>query len=255
MESIKKKLGNALDKFYEILPGNYWAFIGAIFGFLVFLVSTLLHSLTAPVNIFTQPVSSLGWGPNGSELVFKIGLIILGILLAPYILYLTRLLWTKSGEDHSKLRNLLNTLGIITALIAVIGLFNVSLWGNVYTQPEFLWHLIGAFVYFFFTMIFTIIFTISMILSKNWSKTQVIFTIIMIIEFIPFLIFSVELLIDPELINAILNPNLDERVAVFIPLMAQKIWWNFFEWLNVLSTLVWIILTGIYTVKLERNSK
>ena len=221
----------------------------------MFLLAVILHSLTVPVNIFTQPVSSLGWGPNGSEPVFKIGLIVLGVLLAPYILYLTRLLWAKSGEDHSRLRNLLNGLGLITALIAVIGLFNVSLWGNVYTQPEFLWHLIGAFVYFFFAMIFTFLFTLSMILSKNWNKAQVIFTIIMIIEFIPFLIFSIELLSDTEIINAILNPNLEARVAVFIPAMANKIWWNFFEWLNVLSTLVWMILTGIHTVKLERELK
>ena len=255
MESVKNKLGNVLDKFYDIIPGNYWAFIGGVFGFLVFLISTILHSLTDPVNIFTQPVSSLGWGPNGSEPVFKIGLIVLGILLAPYVLHLTRLLWAKSGEDHSRLRNLLNGLGIITALIAVIGLFNVSLWGNVYTQPEFLWHLIGAFVYFFFAMIFTILFTLSMILSKNWNKAQVAFTIIMIIEFIPFLIFSIELLTDADLINAILNPDLGARVAYFIPAMAEKIWWNFFEWLNVLSTLVWMILTGIHTVGLERNTK
>ncbi len=255
MESVKNKLGNVLDKFYGIIPGSYWAFIGGIFGLLVFLLAVILHSLTVPVNIFTQPVSSLGWGPNGSEPVFKIGLIVLGVLLAPYILYLTRLLWAKSGEDHSRLRNLLNGLGLITALIAVIGLFNVSLWGNVYTQPEFLWHLIGAFVYFFFAMIFTFLFTLSMILSKNWNKAQVIFTIIMIIEFIPFLIFSIELLTDTELMNAILNPDLEARVAVFIQAMANKIWWNFFEWLNVLSTLVWMILTGIYTVKLERELK
>jgi len=255
MESQKNKLGKILDKFYHIIPGSFWAFIGGIFGLLVFLIAVILHSLTVPVDIFTQPVSSLGWGPNGSEPVFKIGLIVLGILLAPYIIYLTRLLWAKSGEDLSRLRNLLNGLGIITALIAVIGLFNVSLWGNVYTQPEFLWHLIGAFVYFFFAMIFTFIFTLSMILSKNWNKAQVIFTIIMIIEFIPFLIFSIELLTDTELMNAILNPDLEARVAVFIQAMANKIWWNFFEWLNVLSTLVWMILTGIYTVKLERELK
>ena len=143
MESITKKLNDGLDKFYKPIPGNYWAFIGGIFGFLIFIISMLLYSLTVPVNIFTQPVSSLGWGPNGSEPVFRIGLIILGILLAPYIIHLTRLLWADSGEDLSKLRNSLNILGIITALIAVIGLFNVSLWGNVYRDLLFFWHTIN----------------------------------------------------------------------------------------------------------------
>ena len=253
MESIKSKIGNLLDKFYKTIPGNYWAFIGGIFGFLVFLIASLLHSITEPVNIFTQPVSSLGWGPNGSEWVFRIGLIVLGILFAPYVLHLTRLLWADSGEERANLRNLLNALGIITALVSVIGLFNVSLWGNVRNQPQFIWHLIGAFVYFFFAMIFTVLFTLSMILSKKWNKAQVIFTIIMIIEFIPFLIFSILLLTDTKLINTVLDLPL--TADDFIEMMEKNVFWNFFEWLNVLSTIMWIILTGIHTVKLEHNSK
>ena len=255
MESFKKKIGNLLDKFYDIIPGNYWAFIGGIFGILVFIISMILHSITEPVNIFTQPVSSLGWGPNGSELVFRIGLIVLGILLSPYVLYLTRLLWAKSGEERSKLRNLLNVLGIITALIAVIGLFNVSLWGNVERDLFFWWHLVGAFVYFFFSMIFTTLYTLSMVLSKKWSKIQVGFTLIMIIEFIPFLYFSMVMLNNTEVINAVLYLPIPERLAIFNPYMEQNIWWNFFEWLNVFSTLIWMILTGIYTLKLEGGSK
>ena len=253
MESIKSKIGNLLDKFYKTIPGNYWAFIGGIFGFLVFLIASLLHSITEPVNLFTQPVSSLGWGPNGSEWVFRIGLIVLGILFAPYVLHLTRLLWADSGEERANLRNLLNALGIITALVSVIGLFNVSLWGNVRNQPQFIWHLIGAFVYFFFAMIFTVLFTLSMILSKKWNKAQVIFTIIMIIEFIPFLIFSILLLTDTKLINTVLDLPL--TADDFIEMMEKNVFWNFFEWLNVLSTIMWIILTGIHTVKLEHNSK
>ncbi len=251
MQSIKK----TLDKFYGIIPGDYWAFIGSIFGFSVFFLSALLHSLTEPYNIFNYAVSSLGWGPNGSEPVFRIGLIVLGCLLAPYILYLMRILWAKRGAERARLRNLLNTLGMITAIISVIGLFNVSIWGNVKTQPEFFWHLIGAFIYFFFAIIFAILFTLSMIFSKKWSKVQVIFTVIMIGEVIPFAIFSLGFLSNMEVMNAILYLPIDEKVAIFIPFVAQNIWWNFFEWLNVLSTLIWFILTGRYSLQLTRNSR
>ncbi len=96
MESI----GNKLDKFYKKIPGSYWAILGGIFGLLIIFISIFLHSLTEPISFFTHWVSHLGWGPNGSELVFRIGIIVTACLFIPYIICLTRILWAESGEIY-----------------------------------------------------------------------------------------------------------------------------------------------------------
>jgi hypothetical membrane protein len=77
--------GKFYDNIYSAVWGpdaSYWGIIGGIFGLLIFLIAVILAQ---PYSILTDPVSALGWSPNGSEPVFRIGMIILGILLAPYV--------------------------------------------------------------------------------------------------------------------------------------------------------------------------
>lgn len=252
MSSLK----GALDKFYAKIPGSYWGIISGIFGLLVFLVATVLHSITEPLSFFTHWVSHLGWGPNGSEPVFKIGLIILILLFIPYIIFLTRLLWANRGEDIAKIRNVLTTFGLICSVATAIALVFVSLFGNI-GQREFLLHLIGATVYFFVVMGLISFYTASMILDNKASKSQLIITLInmillnaLILSSIPFLVNYV----NPAFTYTFQTMTTTERIAFLESAIPQTVWLTFFEWIYVISTLTWFIVTGIHTTKIERKN-
>lgn len=55
-----------------------------------------------PFSIMTQPLSDLGWGPNGSGLAFRIGMGTAATLLIPYMYFVTKsleLLVSKMTKD------------------------------------------------------------------------------------------------------------------------------------------------------------
>jgi hypothetical membrane protein len=254
MESINK----LLDKFYQKIPGSYWGIVGGILGLLIFLVASVLFSLTASYSIVSNAVSELGWGPNGSEPVFRIGMIILGCLLAPYVLFLTRFLWAKQGEPKAKLRNALNVLGIGCALIAVIGLFMVSIFGNVIVDDLFYLHFVGAFVYFLFAIIFTSIFALSMYLANKRNNIVFICTIAGVICGIACMLSTLPV-INTYGLEGVLGLFKDktaiERLASLVIFKEQAPGFPLTEWLFVLSTCVWFIIAAAYTLKLQRAQK
>jgi hypothetical protein len=254
MESIKK----FSDKFYEKIPGSYWGIGGGIFGLLVFLIAVVLHTLKVPYSIVSDPVSALGWGPNGSEPVFRVGLIVLGCLLAPYVLFLTRTLWVKGGEPRATIRNALNLLGIGTAAVSVVGLFMVSIFGNLYTDDLFYLHLVGAFVYFFLAIVFEALFTLSLHIANKRSKIQVIGTIASAVFGILCLLSMLPLAttygID-GLLGFFMNKTPAERVANMTIFLTGAPWFPLTEWLFVLSTCAWFIITAVFTHKHARGQK
>ncbi len=253
MESIKE----GLNKFYTKIPGSYWAIIGGMFGFATFLIAANLYGMTTPYSFFTNPVSMLGWGPNGAEPVFRIGIIVLGCLLAPYIVFLTRFLWVKSGETQARKRNIINLLAIFSSLIAVIGLFIVSIFGNLYLNDLFYFHLIGATLFFLFAMIFILLYGISMHLSKKWKKIQVIGTLISIACSISVIASIIPMLSQYGLdfLFMFMNTTAPERVILMQQFLEIAPLFAFTEWLAVLSTCGWFVMMGFCTLKLEREQK
>jgi len=248
-------LNDSLDKFYKKIPGSYWGIIGGIFGLTVFLIASILHSLTEPISFFTHWVSHLGWGPNGSEHIFRIGIIMLGCFVTPYMIFLTRFLWSDKGEEHAKIKNLIIICGIITALFAITGLFMVSIFGNI-AQPEFILHLMGAMIYFVMSGFFMIFYTLSMIISKKWNKIQIIITIINLAFFFGLIITAIPVfseIANPTFISTFQSWTGAERVAYLTSIIPQTAWLTFFEWTFVISTCSWFIIWGISTLKLERE--
>ncbi len=252
-----EKLNKFLDAFYRKIPGSYWGILGGFFGLAVFLIAVGLHSLTEPYSMLEDPVSALGWGPNGSEPVFRIGLLVLGALLAPYILFLTRFLWAKSGESQVKVRNLLNLFGISTAIIAVIGLYLVSIFGNI-KQEDFFWHLIGAFMYFIFALVFVSLFTISMVLGGKINKIQIIISIVAVGCAISLIIAIVPVVTESSGIGLVFdfqNTTYKERLTLLAEFQNVTKFFAITEWLDVMSICGWFAVTAFSTLKFERESK
>jgi hypothetical protein len=235
-----------LDKFYEKIPGSYWAIIGGVFGLLVFLIASILHSLTEPITFFTHFVSHLGWGPNGSEPVFRIGIVILSCLVAPYIIYLDRLLRVEKGEKHYKM----SKLAFISSILSLVGLLMISIWGNIHQEGFFL-HLVGALLYFVMAMGFMLFYTMLMVYSGRRSKIQLACTLVNLSFAVLMMISVIPLAtgIDQDFISQLGSMNIEDMLVVAIP---YTMWLTFFEWLYILGTCVWFIITGIFTLKIER---
>ncbi len=245
---------NTIKTYYENFPRSYWAIISGIFGFLFILIASILHSITEPVSFFVHWVSHLGWGPNGSEPVFRTGIIVLGCLLVPYIIFLTRYLWAEKKEDKTGFAKFLVPSAFISAGIALIGLFLVSIFGNI-AQVGFSLHLLGAVTFFTMTTVLIVLYTTSMILCGKKNTIQLLCTILVVVTFISLLISTTPLVINYtvfDLLNAfvILTPN--ERVAFLASITPLSAWLTFFEWMIVFSFCAWFIITGIYTLKIER---
>lgn len=236
-----------LDNLYEKVPASYWAIIGGIFGLVVISIASLLHSLTEPISFFTHFVSHLGWGPNGSEPIFRIGIAALGILMAPYILYLNRLLKVEKGEDHYLIRKIIHILAFVNAIISLIGLWMVSIWGNI-NQEGFFLHLVGAVVFFIMAMGFILFYTILMIFNKKWSKIQFVCTLTIIFFGIAMMVSALPLINSLDLES--LTGSTNEMLVTILP---YTTWLTFFEWLYILDICVWFLISGLFTLKTERE--
>jgi len=243
-----------IKTYYEKLPRSYWAIISGIFGLSFIFVAALLHSLTEPISFFTHWVSHLGWGPNGSELVFRIGIIVLGCLLVPYIISLTRYLWKERDEDKTKSMKIFLISAFICSVFALIGLLFVSIYGNI-AQEGFFLHLIGAVTFFAMTTVMIVLYTISMMLCGKKSKFQQSCALIVVIFFISMVISATPVISNYsvfELLNSFIIKTPDERVTFLASIVPLSTWLTFFEWMVTFSFCAWFIITGLYTLKIER---
>ena len=250
MSSIK----NTIKTYYEKFPWSYWAIISGIFGFLFIIVASILHSITEPVSFFTHWVSHLGWGPNGSEPVFRIGIIVLGCLMIPYVISLTQYLWKEREEDKSGRVKILLPSAFISGIIALFGLLFVSIFGNI-AQVGFFLHLIGAVTFFAMTTVMMLLYTVSMMLCGKKNKIQELCTVIILIFFISLVISATPVVMNYtvfDLLNAFVVLTPSERVAFLADLTPLSAWLTFFEWMIVFSFCAWFIITGLYTLGIER---
>ncbi len=106
-----------LDKFYEKINGSYFGIIAFITAAISITAAQMLYLAIDPsFSISTNFISDLGAGPNNSDIIFNIGMILTGVFLIPYFIYLG---WYLKKKDKN-----LNLVikGMIAGLIASIGL-------------------------------------------------------------------------------------------------------------------------------------
>jgi len=110
-----------LDKLYEKFNGNYFGIIAITSAAICIIIAYLLYTEADPnFSIASNFISDLGVGPNGSDVFFGLGMILLGTFIMPFFTYLGRYL-QKRDNNPKPLR-----IGIFAGLIGSIGIVLVG---------------------------------------------------------------------------------------------------------------------------------
>ena len=137
-----EKIDNFFEEIYEKIPGYYFGII----GLLIYLSSTFIAvlaylSVNPNYSIFTNWISDLGTGPNGSNIIFNTGWIISSGLILLFHVYQIQKLKEKIKRKYSIVLKLM----AISNLAFTLGIFLVGVFPGDFT---FIYHIIGATFYF-----------------------------------------------------------------------------------------------------------
>lgn len=134
---------NLIKKFYERIKGkgSYFGLGGVLISLITIITSIFLYIQADPTfSFFTDFISFLGIGPNNSDIVFNVGVIVSAPFMLVFYSYLAAFLINRV-EDHKEIL----IIAIIAAVFNCIG--NILL--AVYTNNSNLaMHLIGAYIAF-----------------------------------------------------------------------------------------------------------
>lgn len=238
------------------------AIFGAFFGWGVFATAATLHSQVEQVSMFTNFVSSLGWGPNGSHEVFKFGLVLLGSILFPYVLFLISKLRQHTPEKNKAQVMILTHRAATYWLAAVMGLW-VLAWFIDIRVPNFhdavfilALHGIGAATYFGCSVVGAYLLTKALAIAGLPYKLQfsivafiMLCTVGMTLSLIPGVMTGYETGMYQPIVEQGLELTMtpDERVNLISEITRAAPFAAFFEWMAVLSMLGWFAVTGTQT--------
>ena len=213
-----------LDKFYKKINGNYFGLISVFVAAISITVAQLLYIAVDPTfSITTNFISDLGTGPNNSDVVFNIGMILTGIFFIPYFIYLG---WYLQKKD--KKMNLL-IKGMIAGLIASIGLILV---GFFPLDPENLYsynmHIIAAGILFYGLLIMLLIYGISEYINPEIPN------LLSILSFIAAILFGAFITI---------------VIIQYSSATPFEAYTYIIEWIGLWATGVWAIAHIYYTLK------
>src|SRR5271157_128014 len=118
---------------------SFFGILTSIFGGIIILVCSILYYLAEPFDFFSTWISDLGGvktnsgkSPNGSNIIFSAGLILLTIFSIPFIFYLAKYLLSR----NQKLKFLIY-LSVISSIITYVGVIGVSI-VDIKTSPLFI---------------------------------------------------------------------------------------------------------------------
>jgi hypothetical protein len=141
-----------------------------------------------------------------------------------------------------------------SSAIALVGLLFVSIFGNI-AQEGFFLHLIGAVTFFAMTTVLMVLYTVAMMLCGMKSKIQHLCTLMVVIFFVSMVISATPVISNYtvlDLLNSFTIKTPGERVVFLASIVPLSAWLTFFEWMVTFSFCAWFIITGIYTLKIER---
>lgn len=218
---VDEKIDTFLDHMttiYQVVPATSFGFAAVIISSSAILISLLLYLTVDPTfSIFTHWISNLGAGPNGSNVVFNIGIAITSILLFLFYIYFIKDFRKKNGNK------IIIDLFFVSTCINCIGLFFVAIFP--YSIP--LLHGIAAFSFFISGFISSILYAILILLTKGNNKILAIFSFIAT-GFCGF-----------HLINSVVIAQyigIEEGIAQFT------------EWLTLFAMLALVIEIGFYQI-------
>ena len=231
----------------------------AVSGMVVLLTAGYLKHPTEPFAMFRNFVSSLGWGGNGAHEVFQLGFTVLTLTLLPFILFLIVML-RDHGADHA--RGDVHELTHHSAgswYIAAAGMVLLASFVDIRVPDIYqallilLIHIVGAALFFTFSVIGAMKLTDAMALhgmssrSQHWLLKSTVFNAVaMGVSILPLLAVShsagyfdvlfangTQFLMEPE-----------QRVNWIKAVVDNYPWIAFFEWAAAFSLLGWIGVTA-----------
>ena len=211
-----------IDQFFKRFNGSYFAFVGAGISLITLFIAIILYRMVDPTfNPTTDWISDLGEGPNYSNYVFNIGAIAFGIISIFFDLYLTIFLLKKGSSK------LLNWAAFIIGLFSAIGLILAAIF-PMYAAPDM--HLNAAIVFFIGMFFLCIIYGITeLLIIENYKKIPISGFIVAAI----IMIFMISYLLSD------LNYGINRAEYLLL------------EWISYFSFIAWIIIQGIYTLKVK----
>lgn len=211
-----------LDKFYKKINGNYFGLISVFIAAISITVAQLLYMAVDPTfSITTNFISDLGTGPNGSDIVFSIAMILSGVLIMPFYVYIGWYL--QKRENQNSLR-----IGMIAGLIGSIGMMLVGVFPlNPNDIFSYNMHIIAAGILFYGVLSMLLIYGISEYRNPEISN-----------------LLSILAFITAGLYGAFMTSVIIQYLAS-IPFQAYT---YIIEWIGTYSMGIWIIAHVYYTL-------
>ncbi|MFX0139746.1 MAG: hypothetical protein ACFFDN_39265 [Candidatus Hodarchaeota archaeon] len=238
LKEFLEKITERFDPIFDKVNVGYFGILVAITGVATISIASFLYSMVESFTIFSHWISNLGgaWtnlyqSPNGSNIVFSVGLIILCIITIPFIVYLVKIFVSRD------LNSLSLFFAIGSGLITLIGLIGVAFF-DLKTQPVI--HTFSAAAFFGGGLLMVFFFSLAMLSDLEISKIHPLFGLIVVGTGLIFLItFLPHLLQGADLIGLIVSTETKMALS------------RFWEWIYVFALFAWIFDMGVYTLRLE----
>ena len=165
-EAYDEKIEEFLDRYdnsHKNVGGNSFGFIGVLVAITSLIVAFLLYYTVDPTfSIFTHWISHLGAGPNGSNVIFNIGLVITSFFLFLFYMY--------HGREYrrSEGKRILVDILLITTTITSCGLFLVA----IFPYNLVVLHSTAALIFFISGLCSSLLYAIFVLTTKGISKFQ-----------------------------------------------------------------------------------
>jgi len=219
IEVYSEKIDDFFNVVYKKIPGSIFGLTGAaISAFTIFTALFLYMTADPTFSFVTHWISNLGAGPNGSNVVFNMGMITTSIFILLFQVYEIRDLKRRSGN-----RILVKFL-LLSSIFSSGGLFFVGVFPLTYEYA----HGTAATIYFFGGLMFCTFYAILALLTPGVHKIQA------ILGFITAGFFGLHLF--TSMITAIFT-EVDMGVTMFT------------EWLTLFAVLSLILECAFYSLK------
>ena len=228
------------DKIYEKVPGYYFGILIGLVGAITIGISAILFSTAEQFTFFSHWISNLGGAttqagisPNGSNVVFGVGLVSASICAILFIVYVMKLL--KPGNEKTIW---LLYLDLIAGIVTIVGIIIVAFFDMINMLAI---HGVGAVLFFMGGMLMVFFFTLTLLLNSEipWTHSIPGFIVSGV-----FLIFLVTFL--PHLIGGI------DLIALLGDTSPTYGWTRFWEWMVLFAILSWFFIMGYLTYTLEK---
>ena len=232
-----KNLAEKLDPIYDKISGGLIGIIATIVGVITILGASLLFYSVEPFTFYTHWISNLGGVvtnggqfPNGSNIVFAIGLITVGILAIPFMLYVAKVIL-----DGEQKYSILVVIFVLFGIITLLGIVGVALF-DMKSQP--ILHVVFAALFFLGSFLMVLIYSISLFFNSKISWLHGAFSLAIATVSAIFLLTLVPHIAQGGDIAALI-------VSTGPELSVSRFW----EWMFLFAIFSWLFETGVLMLK------